>query len=1240
MPLIKRHLFLYLILHFWFMSAWSQVGNLRFTHLSVDQGLSQSTILSLEQDMMGFLWIGTADGLNRYDGYEFTNMRRDPDMPGSISDNEIMAILDDQKGNIWIGNAAGIDLLNVETEICQHFYFDPDSISSLSNNYVTVIFKDSNDDIWVGTAHGLNKFDSDNNTFTRYYITSPHLKEQNVIRSINQLSENKLLIGSGEGLYVFNIEKANFTRITDDQQPNTGINTYLINALVKDNDQNLWIGTNRGLFRYDSKLEKHYHYTSQNSRLSNDFIRCGLQRKDGTLWFGTENGLNQFDPAVSEFYEYRYQAGQPHSLSNNSIHSILEDNAGNLWVGTGSGLNRLDPFSFQFNPQLVQPHQQNDQVNNKVWAIHEHTGQLWIGTEGGLHILNRQQQAGTYPQTKTPLFDKLNDVIVRCIESNNREMWIGTEGEGLVTFSAGEQKLISYKTIENDSSSISDNIIRTIRAAPDNTLWIGTSHGLNHFHPITRKFQRFYFDSQDNALKINSIRDLRQDGDLLWIGTEDGLIRFDKLSGETTHFRHLPDDPGTLSHSFVRTIFIDQSGVLWVGTSGGLNKYDAASNSFKCYKTKDGLPNDVIYGILEDDNQHLWISTNRGLSHFNPRDETFFNYDVSDGLQSNEFNTNAVFKTDDGQMIFGGIRGLNIFDPESIRQSKFQTRILLTEFEILNKKADIGDDMPLRKSIMMADTVFLDYKDNLFTFRYSAINFISAPKTEYQYQLEGFDKNWNYVGQRRYATYTNIPGGKYRFRVKSSYNQRDWNEGLSIVIIVKSPFWEKPWFNWSAILLLAFLLFMFFRIRTQTIRNRNVKLQRLVEERTKTLEENKKALEESESLFRNIYEQSPIGIAYADKHSKVIIKCNPQFSKILGYTEAEIKGNRIGDFAYHDDQPEAETHKENKVAPFDESKFYYRKKRLTDKSGNTVYVTAAATMITDVSGEAKYQLIMLDNITEEQKAQEKLQKARGQLIQADKMASLGQLTAGVAHEINNPVNFIFNGINGLDKNLQQFLKIVGEYEQLNSDDNLKNQLAAILKKKESLNYDDLKKDIREMIPTIKEGAERAAQIVKSLQTFVWSADVDTVYEDIHKGLESTLLLLSNQLKNRIVVRKNFQADNPVMQCLPGQLNQVFMNIIINAIQVLKEREQGTIDIETRSDEKHIYISIADNGKGIPEKAKEKIFEPFYTTKPVGQGTGLGLSISYNIVREHGGSISVESEVNKGTKFTIKVPKNK
>ena len=1240
MPLIKHRLLLFLILNFWFITARSQVNAVRFTHLSVDQGLSQSTILSLEQDMMGFLWIGTADGLNRYDGYEFTNMRWNPDVPGSLSDNEIMSILDDQKGNIWIGNAGGIDLLNVETEICQHFYFDPDNEGSLSNNYVTEIFKDGKENIWVGTADGLNKFNGDSKTFSRYYINPSHLKKHNVVRSINQLSETSLLVGSGEGLYVFDMEKGDFTQIKDNQPPHTSINACLVNAVVRDKNQNLWIGTDMGIYKYDSNLERYHHYTSQNSQLSNDFVRCGLQRKDGTLWFGTENGLNQFDPETDRFYGHTYQAGQPNSLSNNSIHSILEDNAGNLWVGTGSGLNRLDPFSFQFNPKLVQPFQQNDQVNNKVWSIHEYDSKLWIGTEGGLHIFDNDQQSIISTQPKTPLFNRLNNVIVRSIESNDHEMWFGTEGEGLVTYSVYDNKINSYKTNENDSNSISDNIIRTISASAGSALWIGTSHGLNRFNPATRKFKRFYFNSRDNTLKVNSIRDLKDDGDFLWVGTEEGLIKFDKLSGEAIHFRHSPKDPGTLSHSFVRTIFIDHNDVLWVGTSGGLNKYDKATKSFRYYKTKDGLPNEVIYAILEDDNQHLWISTNRGLSHFNPRDETFFNYDISDGLQSNEFNTNAAYKNKDGQMIFGGIRGLNIFEPESIRQNKFQTRILLTEFEILNKKADIGDDMPLRKSIMMADTVFLDYEDNLFTFRYSAINFISAPKTEYQYQLEGFDKNWNHVGQRRYATYTNIPGGKYRFKVKSSYNQRDWNEGLSIVIIIKSPFWEKPWFNWGSILLFAFFLFMFFRIRTQTIRNRNVKLQRLVEDRTKTLEENKMALEESESLFRNIYEQSPIGIAYADKDSKTIIKCNPQFSQILGYTEEEIKGNRVQDFVHNNELQEQGEGKDNGLTTFDEAKFYHRKKRLTDKAGNTVYVTAAGTMITDISGEAKYQLIMLDNITEELKAQEKLQKARSQLIQADKMASLGQLTAGVAHEINNPVNFIFNGINGLDKNLQQFLKIVEEYEQLNGDEDLKNQLLTILKKKESLDYDDLKKDIREMIPTIKEGAERAAQIVKSLQTFVWSANVDSVYEDIHKGLESTLLLLSNKLKNNIIVRKNFQADNPVVQCLPGQLNQVFMNIIINAIQVLKEQDNGIIDLETRSDEKHVYISITDNGKGIPDKAKGKIFEPFYTTKPVGQGTGLGLSISYNIVKEHGGNINVESLAGKGTKFTIKVPKNK
>lgn len=1187
--------------------------------------------------MMGFLWIGTADGLNRYDGYEFMTMREDPTDPSSISDNEVMSILDDKKGNIWIGNAAGVDLLNVQTEICRHFGFDPSDEHSLSNGYVTGIFKDYEENIWVGTAEGLNKFNYENDTFDRYYIRQPHASNQNVIRSIFQLSAEALLIGSAEGLYRFDLRSRQFKHITDDQPAEVGINTCLINAIVRDKDQNVWIGTDMGIFKYDPKLENYRHYTSLNSQLGNDFIRCGLERKDGTIWFGTENGLSQFDPVTNRFYRYRHEVGQPYSLSNNTIHSVLEDDAGNLWIGTGSGLNRLDPFSFQFNPLLIDPYQRNDLVNNKVWAIHEHDSHLWIGTEGGAHIFDSGKSEVVNDHPAKIVLKKLRGTIVRSIESAGKQLWLGTEGEGLLTFSADNNKLTSYQTNENDSTSISDNVIRTFKKDTDKTLWIGTGHGLNHFNPITQKFKRFYFDIGNNQLKINSIRDLKPDGNFLWVGTEDGLIRFNKTTEEVNHYSHSLKDPTSLSHNFVRTIFQDQSGILWIGTSGGLNRYNGEKGTFKCYKMKDGLANEVIYAILEDSNHYLWISTNKGLSQFDPRNETFLNYDVSDGLQSYEFNTNAAFKTSNGQLVFGGINGLNIFYAENIRENNFQAPILLTGFDIFNEKANIGDNMPLRKSIMMADSVFLDYRDNLFTFRYSAIDFISAPKTQYQYQLEGFDKNWNHVGSRRYATYTNIPGGQYKFKVKSSYNQRDWNEGLSIIIMIKSPFWEKTWFRWGSIILFGFLLFLFFRIRTQTIRNRNVKLTRLVEERTKTLKENKKALEESEALFRNIYEQSPIGIAYADTNAKTIIKCNPQFCKILGYSEEEIKGSSIQKFIHPEDLAGS---KGKNASLFNESKFYQRKRKLISKSGNTLYVTAAGTMITDISGKAKYQLIMFDDITEELKAQQKLQKARSQLIQADKMASLGQLTAGVAHEINNPVNFIFNGINGLDKNLQQFLKIVGEYEQLNGELDLKNQLSAILKKKKDLDYDDLKKDIKEMIPTIKEGAERAAQIVKSLQTFVWSADVDSVYEDIHKGLESTLLLLSNQLKNKITIRKNFMADDPVVQCLPGQLNQVFMNIIINAIQVLKDKDNAVITIGTASDEKYVYVSIADNGKGIPDEMKQKIFEPFYTTKPVGQGTGLGLSISYNIVKEHGGRITVESQPGKGAKFIIRVPKSK
>jgi PAS domain S-box-containing protein len=1215
--------------------VWSQDGHIRFRHLTTQQGLSQSEILSSEQDALGFLWFGTADGLNKYDGYNFRVYRHDPDNSSSISDNEVMALMDDLAGGMWIGTAGGIDVLNMETEQWAHFNSDNSNTKTLSDNYITDLYQDSQARIWISTANGLNQYNAVDSSFTRYYPGDGLVN--NMIWSVLETADGEMLLGSDQGIFKLDEASNVFEQVIGETIVETAEMSCKITSLIQDRQEYIWAGTDRGIFRFDRNLKNRKHFTTKNG-LSNAFTNTLYENTKGNIWIGTADGLNRYVPATESFMSCRYDQVDKFSLNNNSIHTITEDRDGVIWFGTAGGINILDPQSFQFNPVTIHAVTGNELVNNKVWTINEDTDDLlWLGTAGGLHLYDAPQRRIVKTFNATGKEGLSNDVI-RCLEKDlQNNLWVGTDS-GLFYYRKDINTFESFQHIRTGSTTINSQAVNSLALGND-YLWVGTANGLTKVDLISRQHSRIYFSNKGiQSFSLNAIQHVLNDGPHLWIATQGGLLKYNKENGSYVIHQH-GNDPGSISHNFVRTIYKNNSDVLWLGTSRGLNKYDDATGVFKSYSTKDGLANEVVNAI-EQHGESLWMSTNKGLTKFDIRDESFVNYDVLDGLQGNEFNANASYINGNGQLIFGGSQGLNIFSPADISDRDFVLKIVLTGFDVFNKPVAVSAHSPLRKSILMTDTIYLNNSDNSFTFHFSTLDFTSSRQNRYRYKLEGFEEFWNETENRRSASYTNLSGGSYKFTVEAGCNTGKWVANRSVMIIIQSPFWKQIWFYVCLTLLLVGFGIGVIRLRTYKMRRRNTMLRETIEDRTKTLNESKQALAKSESLFRGIYEHSPIGIAYLEQRSaeeinQKIIKCNEQFCNILGYSGHEIRFKSMIDLTYPEDVEE--DLKANLVVAKDKDrKFYRRKKRLVHKSGMIIYAAVAVTMVRDKKGNGQYQIIMIDDITKEHTAMEKLRKAQSQLIQSDKMASLGQLTAGVAHEINNPINFIATGIHALDKNMKKFLEINEQYDKIDHHNNIDALLGDIHQTKQEAGYSEIRQDIEDMIGAIKEGADRAAKIVDGLQTFTYTSDTEYVIDDVHEGIDSTLLLLSNKLKPEILVDKRFYATNCNISCLPGQLNQVFMNIITNAIQAIEAKENPKIIIETASTDKMVIVKVSDNGMGISDELQERIFEPFYTTKPVGQGTGLGLAISYGIIEKHGGEIKVESAYGRTT-FIICLP---
>lgn len=838
---------------------------LRFDHVSIEQGLSQSSVRVIFQDSLGFMWFGTEDGLNRYDGYIFKTFKPDPDSPNSLSDRWISAIVEDGEGYLWIGTRqGGLNRYDPRSEQFTVFRHDPENRSSLSDDHVNVLYLDNSGNLWVGTDQGLDLYNRQSRSFTRYAY-DPFVPDSLTGKSVT--------------------------------------------AIHQDRRGRLWVGTSSGglnLFEPQSQKFTPYQYNPENVKsISGDYITAILDAGDSTLWVGTWNGLNRFDPDKGEFNRYTHSDNDPQSIASNRVNALKVDSTGNLWVGTADGLDRLSKAGGRFIHYVNDPSYNLSLSNNYILSIYEDRGGvLWFGTYGGgVNKYNRLRDNFAYFRHIPDNPNSLSGNFVFPIHVDSEGYaWIGTFGTGLnrLTWSTGQ--VIHYQNAEDRPNSIASNILYSIYEDQDGILWIGTANGLDRFDRRTFNFFHYQRDPEDPAsLSANTVFEVFVDssnnvwvgtvagldlldretgtfkhytprvGDptslsgsvvdviyedrdgYLWIGTsENGLNRFDPRTETFTQYHYNPNDKKALSNETVMSIHQDAKGRLWIGTGGGgLNQYHPETDSFTYLIEKDGLPNGVVYGILEDAHGYLWLSTNFGISRFDPETNTFRNFDAGDGLQSNEFNSGAFAKGRDGEFYFGGINGLTVFQPLSISESPYLPQVTLT--------ALTQDNQPVTtdSSIETTQKVILKWPQNSLEFEFAALSYNQPDKNQYAYFLEGFDPNWHYIGNKRDGRYTNLPGGDYTLMLKAANSNGVWNEEpVRIAVEVIPPFWQTAWFR----IMLGFIgvvaVAVSIRLRTKAIQDRNRQLERLVRERTSALEKRNQEIQAlyqaDERILRNV----------------------------------------------------------------------------------------------------------------------------------------------------------------------------------------------------------------------------------------------------------------------------------------------------------------------------------------------------------------------------------------------------
>jgi signal transduction histidine kinase/ligand-binding sensor domain-containing protein len=1077
--------------------------NLKFQHLSSKDGLSNSQTEQILEDKKGFVWIATHDGLNRYNGYNFTTYHYQYNDSTSLPGNFILCLAEDNDGNIWVGTKEkGLARYNYDLDNFKR-YPNPDNTNGTD---IQSLFNDSKGNIWIGKSDGLAKYNKSDDNFATVKL-EPASQSREIVYSFAEMKDNTLIVGTSTGGMYFldagSKQFKNFNYFNNGVLQPLRIDTRTIVTT----DTSIWFGNNTdGLFRYDLKTKQLKNYrTSENpNTIGNNMVKAILLDSRNNLWVATIlGGACRYNSNKDNFTRFTYNKFDDFSLLSEGITDIMEDKNKNLWFAADlAGLSILNYSAFKFQHYYNNPLDISTIGSNIIYRFCEdNAGKIYLGTQNGLELLNSDHTFSHFVMpNSTNVFDDL------AFDGHDKIYAVGW-GCGLKEFDINTRKFKDLSVINNKSNRLQDLNIKGIEIDKDNNIWLAghSAHGIHIYDPKNKE----YFHAlkpgnyNKNLFEINYPVEIFQDSKhRIWIVAYTGLFMFD---GDFHKFLHDNNNNNTLSSDNNLCIYEDKEGNIWVGNMGGLDCIKEVNGTFKITRFQELYPIPTnIKAILQDDKGELWLSSNSGIIKFNSNTGNIKKYNMLNGLQGDEFSERSAFISSLGDMYFGGYNGFNIFNPDSMLKDTTRPNIYIINFQIFNKtQLPNTSGSPLKKSIIETEKITLSYKHSVISFEFVAFKNITSKKGEYAYKMEGFDKNWNYVGSERKATYTNLDPGTYHFKVKASNDNGIWNEtGKTIEIIILPPWWKTMWFMILLFLFIATCLLSFYWWRINTLRRQKEKLEKLVEQKT--------------------------------------VEVVSQKNELLSFNEELTVTNE---------------------------KLYNHREELE------------ATLTT-------------------------LKDTQEQLVQAEKMASLGILSAGIAHEINNPLNYIYNGTVAIENYLKE--KYAKDIEDLNP-----------------------------LFEAVGIGVERVTEIINSLSRYSINEELPFVNCNIQEVIDACLIILHNKYKNRIEIKKLYLPESPVLFANEGHLHQAFLNIIANAVQAIEK--EGTIEIGVFLKNGHIIISISDTGKGISENHRKYIFDPFFTTKFHGEGKGLGLAITKKIIDEHKGTISCKSSLDRGTTFIINLP---
>lgn len=809
--------------------------------IKIKDGLSQSSVLSLLQDDKGFIWAGTKDGLDRFDGYIFKHFKYNQKDKHSLSNNGIRCLYKDSHGFLWIGTYRGLNKYDPLTEKFVSYSTASSGSVSLNENVVTAILEDHQKNIWVGTKNGLNKLNADHNKIFNSDNGNKIFKlfDGKEITSLFEDSENNIWVGTiFDGLFCISPNRYEVIHCQAETNRHAKKDLNYIRVMKEYSKNKIFIATfGQGLWIYDKSAKtfepfvKKYNYP--NLHLGKYICDLKFDLNDN-LYVLTLNGLFRFD--LNGGFNKIWEKNVP------SPTAFIIDRSGIIWIGTdGSGIVKLVPDRKKFRTVSVKNEGGRGFNISSVRAIYiDGKGDLLVGGYTGLCRLGGYYDGAKHWE-KIDQLDKYNVYKIAEDPVNKSILWIGTEGEGLLKFNTLTKKFLKYSNSTKDPEYffLGDELY-DILIDKNKDIYFATNYGTAKYVSKKNSFINYIYDPRNvNTINKGKVKSLCKDSlGRIWMGTErSGISILDPLSNSFERYQFDINDHHSLSDNKVNIIFRDSKNNIWVGTANGLDRYVPSSHNFVIYTTENGLPNNYIYGILEDSKGILWLSTNKGLSRFDPSKDTFINYDESYGLQSNEFNTAAYFKSSKGEMFFGGINGYTSFYPSDIVTNTFAPAVVITDLKIFNSNVQPG------RSVSYSKEIILSHNDFLFSFDFALPEYTNPNRNKFEYKLIGFYDEWINIPQgQRTAVFTGISPGKYTLVARGANNDGIWGKETSLKIIITPPYWQTWEFRLSAGLFLTGIVVLIFKRKINKLKN----------EKNRQIEFSKKLIESQESERKRI----------------------------------------------------------------------------------------------------------------------------------------------------------------------------------------------------------------------------------------------------------------------------------------------------------------------------------------------------------------------------------------------------